>query len=253
MSFYLSLLIAVLVLGTLSRSWKQRWLAQRQNAMTTNTAPQEETSNPIARVATSVETLTAPVRARVTQEFTELRNSLDVNTKQAALAARFRTWTTTALAEDEKVVRWLNTLSPAANVAFSQQVATFCREMGFELTALLNGDLEQLPTAEQKAREIVLLYCRTNRQAAFAQNEFDASKRLLAYLRAPTQKSNQRFGQTLYHKLVEHGLVATPPVDITQATEAEVNSQILTTIRQVAAQHPDAFTTALGKVVADAE
>lgn len=250
MSFYLSLILAVLVLGTLSRSWKQRWLAQQQNKVMEGKG---KTPNAIAKVATSVETLTAPVRDRVAQEFTGLRNSLDFNAKQADLAQRFRAWATTALAEDEKVVRWLTGLSPAANVAFTQQVAEFCCEMGFDLAALLNGDLEQLPTAEQKAREIVLLYCRTNRQAAFAQNEFDASKRLLAYLRAPTQKGNQRFGQTLYRKLVEHGLVATPPFDITQATEAEVNSQILTTIRQIAAQHPDAFTTALGKVVADTE
>lgn len=253
MSFYVSLILAVLVLGTLSRSWKQRWLARQQNAVTNDTAAAGEMPNAITRVATSVETLTAPVRARVAQEFTELRNRLDFNAKQATLAERFRAWATVALAEDAQVVRWLNALSPAANVAFTQQVAEFCREMGFDLSALLNGELEQLPTAEQKAREIVRLYCRTNRQAAFAQDEFDASKRLLAYLRAPTQKSNQLFGQTLYRKLAEQGLTPTPPVDLTKATAAAVHTQILTTIRQVATQQPEAFTTVLGKMMAEAE
>ncbi|MCE7984882.1 MAG: hypothetical protein DYG89_27225 [Caldilinea sp. CFX5] len=261
MSFYLSLIMAVLVLGMLSRSWKQRWLAWPQNkgpgegAMpdATPDAMPDATPGAIARVATSVETLTAPARARVAQEFTQLRNSLDFNAKQVDLAEGFRTWATTALVEDEKVVRWLNALSPAANVAFTQQVAEFCREMGFELTALLNGELTQLPTAEQKARAIVLLYCRTNREAAFAQDEFDASKRLLAYLRAPTRKNNQRFGQNLYRKLAEHGLAQTPPIDVTKATDAEVHAQLLATIRQVAAQQPDTFTTVLAKVMAEAE
>lgn len=253
MSFYLSLIMAVLVLGMLSRSWKQRWLAWQQRKVTDGERAPGETPGAIARVAADVETLTAPVRVRVTQGFTELRNSLNFNAKQADLAERFRTWATAALAEDEKVVRWLNALSPAANVAFTQQVAEFCREMGFELTALLAGELEQLPTAEQKAREIVLLYCRTNRQAAFAQDEFDASKRLLAYLRAPTQRSNQLFGQALYRKLTEHGLTPTPPFDVTKATAAELHAQILTTIRQVAAQRPEAFTTVLGKMLAEAD
>lgn len=251
MAFYLSLLMAVLVLGTLSRSWQQRWLTWQQRKMT-DSAPQEDSPGPIAKVATGVEALSAPVRARVARELAGLRNNLDFGARQAALAERFRSWAMTALAEDEKVVRWLTALSPAANAAFTQQVAEFCHEMGFDLIALLDGELQQLPTAEQKAREIVRLYCRTNCQAAFAQNEFDASKRLLAYLRAPAQKHNQRFGEDLYRKLVEEGLAPTPAFDVAQATEAELRAQILMVIRQVAAQHPDAFTTVLGKMVAEA-
>lgn len=255
MSFYLSLIMAVLVLGTLSRRWKQRWLAWQQPKVMAGATPEDtaadKTPNTITRLTTGVATWAAPVRTQVAQKVSGLRDSLDFNARQADQAQRFRAWATTTLAEDEKVVRWLTVLSPAANLAFTQQVAEFCQQMGFELTALVDGELEQLPTAEQKAREIVLLYCRTNRQAAFAQDEFDASKRFLAYLRAPTQRGNQLFGQTLYRKLAEHGLTAPSRFDVTQASEAEVHTQILTTIRQVATQQPEAFTTVLGKVMAE--
>lgn len=253
MSFYLSLIMAVLVLGMLSRSWKQRWLGWQENKVTDSQAAQNETPDTIARVAASVETLTTPVRTRVVEEVTSLRKRLAVGAKQAELADRFRAWAVLALTEDEKVVRWLTGLSPAANVAFTQQLAEFCGEMGFDLTALLAGELQQLPTAAEKAREIVRLYCRTNHQAAFAQNEFDASKRLLAYLRAPTQRSNQIFGESLYDKLVAQGLAPAPPFNITQATVDALHTHRLATIRQVAAQQPDAFTTVLGKMMAETE
>lgn len=257
MGFYLSLIMVVLMLGTLSRRWKQRWLAPQQSKEIAGAAAEDEAKDEmpsaIVRWATGVEALTAPMRTQMVQKVSGLRDSLDFNARQTNLAQRFRTWATTALTEDEKVMRWLTALSPAANVAFTQQVSEFCHEMGFDLTSLLDGELKQLPTAEQKAREIVLLYCRTNCQAAFAQDEFDASKRLLAYLRAPTQRNNQIFGQNLYRKLAEQGLASTTPFVVTQPTEAELQTQMLATIRQVAAQQPDTFTAVLGKVMAEAE
>lgn len=246
MSFYFLLIIAVLVLGSLSLNWKQRWLDWQQGAAT---AP--ENSQAVGGVTTGAAALAAPIRERMTQEFTSIRNRLPFTARQPDLAQRFREWATAALAQDENTSSWLKALSAEANIAFTQQVAEFCTEMGFELSALLDGQLNQLPTTEQKAREIVLHYCRANRQAAVAQHDFDAFKRYLAYLRAPSQKANQLFGQSLYVKLVQQEVAPPPPFDIMLASEADRRAHIVTAIRQAAAQQPAAFHAALQEVITE--
>lgn len=244
MSFYLVLILAAVTLSLLGRSWKQRWLAwQKGQTKLTKTA----------QAAASTVPSPAKVRTRVTQEWGALRDRFSFGAKQAALAQRFRAWATEALAADEDLRAWLNALPPDAIIAFTQQVAEFCAEMGFELAALVDGQLDQVPTTAHKAQAIVLHYCRANWQAAGAQTDFEAFKQFLSYLRAPAQKANQQFGQNLYTKLVQKQIALPPSFDMMLASDAQRRTHTLAAIQQAATQDPQLFNSALKELIAESE
>lgn len=244
MAFYLSLILVVVVLGSLARRWKKSW--QTANAG----QPAIPNAKTVATMMADSAAMMTPLRERMTQEVMALRrHGFSFGDQQPDLAQRFRAWATAAPTQDENLNAWLNSLSPQANEAFTQQVAEFCNEMGFELAALVDGQLNQLPTTAQKAKEIVLHYCRANRQAAVAQEDFDAYKRFLTYLRAPSQKANQHFGQLLCVKLVQKELAPAPSFDILLATEEQRRAHTLAAIRQSAAQSPTAFNAVLKEII----
>lgn len=260
MAFYISLLLAVSVLGLLSRSWRQRWEERKR---LTSERPAVE----VQREQRS-EKLSEQLSTRIGTEFVTLRDRLGKVTAQSPawatrvqqmvtqpswprttnntpdLAHRFREWAVTKLQQEPATTAWLAALSPKANLAFTQQVAEFCEEMGFDLAALVDGRLAHVPQAAQQATEIVRFYCNANYTAALSQPDFDATKRFLAYLRAPLQKRNQAFGQQLYTNLVEKQLV-TPPTGSAPITDP----QVVEAICQAATSHSTSFSMVLNEVV----
>lgn len=253
MSFYISLLLSISVLGLLSRSWQQRWRA-RQTAKLERPAVGGQLGQLSERVGAEFAALRNKVAfdtnhppawaERVRQVVTTPPLLRATASQQAELAQRFRRWAATALQEELATSAWLAALSTEANIAFTHQIAEFCEEMGFDLAALVDGQLDQVPNAAQQATQIVRHYCRANYQAAVAQNDFDATKRLLAYLRAPFQKANQTFGQQLYSKLVERQVVS-----VALPTTEEAPAQVLEIICQAAASNPTDFSTVLNEVI----
>lgn len=237
MPFTFLLVFVVAILGTLSLKLKNRW--QANQALTADASP----AQPLPR---------QPLRlARLTQEVSTWRNRLPFASKRPDLSARFRAWAADTFAQDEALSGWLLALSPGAHKAFTQQVAEFCDEMGFALAALVDGQLAEIPATAQQATTIVLQYCRANQQAALAQDDFDAAKRFLAYLRAPTQKASLEFGQKLYSRLVEEKMIPPPSFDMMMATEETRRANSLAAIHHAAAQNPTAFNTILKAVTLD--
>ncbi len=247
MQFYLSLLIAVIVLGTLSRNLKQRWLGV-QEPLSGAAEDQATGLNPAALGATTTASFQAPID-RMAQELSTLRDKLTFGSKGPDLSQRFRTWAAAALAHDGQVSAWLTGLSPEAHTAFTHQVAEFCSEMGFALAALVDGQLAEIPATAQQAETIVLQYCRANQQAALAQDDFDAAKRFLAYLRAPSHKSNLAFGQKLYSRLIEEKIVPPPSFDMMLAAEEKRRAEGVAAIHQAAAQQPTIFNIILKEII----
>ena len=237
MPFTFLLVIAVAALGTLSLRWKALWQAKQvAPSLATETRPAEQPTLP---------------RARLAQGITTLRNKLPFISHRPDLSQRFRVWTRETFAHEEALNQWLSALSPDAHKAFTQQVAEFCDEMGFALTDLIDGELAEIPATAQQAQTIVLQYCRANQQAALAQDDFDAAKQFLAYLRAPTHKANLHFGQRLYGKLIEEKLVPPPSFDMMLASEEKRRANSLAAIHHAASQQPAAFNAVLKAVALD--
>ncbi|CAN5749684.1 hypothetical protein BH10CHL1_BH10CHL1_00180 [soil metagenome] len=240
MPFFISMILAALLFGSLSMSWKERWLAWK-NA---KASPPNEQA-PIAA--------TPPPPGRVTRELTALRSKLPFGAKQPPLAQRFGAWANIVLPVDDPLLNWLNSLAPEASVAFTQQVDEFCTEMGFALSALVDGHLEQVPSAAQQAKQIVLHYCYANQTAAAAGTDFIASKRFLVYLQAPFAKTNRVFGQKLYRKLVDKEIIPAPSFELLLASEEKRRVQALDAIRKAAAENPRAFNLALTEATIESE
>ncbi|MCX6046228.1 MAG: hypothetical protein NT075_14040 [Chloroflexi bacterium] len=240
MPFFISMILAALIFGSLSMSWKERWLAWK-SAKASPANDQNPTAEPTS------------LPGRVTHKFATLRSKLPFGAKQPPLAQRFGVWANTVLPMDDPLLSWLNSLDPEASTAFTQQVAEFCTEMGFELAALIDGPLEQVPSAAQQAKQIVLHYCYANQEAAFAGTDFAASKRFLVYLRAPFSKTNRVFGQKLYRKLVDKEVVPAPSFELLLASEEKRRAQSLEAIRKAAVENPTAFNLALTEATIESE
>lgn len=249
MAFYISLLLAVSVLGLLSRSWRQRWNEQRQltgerpagaGQLATRASTEFATwRNKLGKVAEQ-----PPAWAGRVQEMVTQAGGSRAAQQRPDLAHRFREWALTTLQQEPATTAWLAALSPKANLAFTQQVAEFCEEMGFDLAALVDGQLAQVPHTAQQATQIVRFYCNANYTAALSQTDFDATKRFLVYLRAPLQKSNQVFGQQLYTKLVEKQLVTSAA-----GAASTADAQVVEAICQAASRNATVFSAVLNEVV----
>lgn len=235
MSIYLSILMAVLVIGTFSFVWERRWKGRRAVA--------EQDHN-------ATDTSQVPVRARLQQSIATLRANLPLRRQSSELETQFRAWSARALVKDEAVRDWLNTLSSPAHVAFVEHVAEFAEEMGFNLADLVSGKMACVPTVTVYANEIVAHYCRANYQAALAQEEFDGYRLYAAYLQTPTSVDSRHFAQQLYAQLVDQQLVTAPTAELLALTEQERLAQMQDTIRQ-AAEDSDTFRLALVAVAAE--
>ncbi|MEZ4726478.1 MAG: hypothetical protein R3E79_05030 [Caldilineaceae bacterium] len=257
-SFFLSLLLVVFVLGLLSRSWLHRWRT-RQSAKQARPSAGEQLDQLAAQLNGQFTALRSKVALDPNQPLAwaegvrqkigipALRNSA----KQAAeLSQRFRQWTATALQEEETTSTWLAALSIEAHTAFTQQIAEFCEEMGFDLATLVDGQLNSFPNAAQQATQIVRYYCRANYEAAIAQDNFEATRRFLAYLQAPLAKENQAFGARLYARLQEKQVATEAPET---ATGTATPPQMLETICATAVRNPTVFSTILSEVVHGSE
>ncbi|MBX3012664.1 MAG: hypothetical protein KF832_14205 [Caldilineaceae bacterium] len=242
MSVYFILIVALLSLGFMARGWKQRLRLGQPKSTASTGEPSTNSHAPTPM----------PLQVRATQTLAALRERFSRGA-QPDLALRFRAWVTATLTEDADVQRWLQRLPPDALLAFTQQVAEFCDEMGFQLADLVDGTLNQMPATADKAKAIVVSYCRANYQAAGAQADFDALKRFFRYVHAPAQKENQQFGQALYARLVQKQAAPPPSFDTAMASATQRQAYILNAIQQAAAQQPQIFTAALKEVVAQSQ
>lgn len=167
----------------------------------------------------------------------------------ADLPPRFRAWAVQAAADDRAVKDWLNALSEEGLQAFTEHLGAFCSDMGFELSWLVKQRFDKHPELAQAAERIVLHYCRACLQAALIQEDLEVYKQLLAFEQDPFSRKNRAFGERLFAKVVEEGLVAARMPEYFLAPPKERQQLAVAAIRQAAAKDSAAFNRAVKEVM----
>ena len=251
MSFFISLLMTVLVIGLLSIMWERRWKGHKLAASASAEAKSLSATPSTTELATQLVTqLTSQVTTQLTEGLATLEAKLPGHKQDPGLADRVRFWTKQALASDKEVSNWLNSLSEPAFAAFAEHLAEFTDEMGFKLTELVDGRMAQLPQVAESATKIILDYCRANQRAARVQDDFDGYQAYTAYLKSPTSSESQHFIQLLYVKLVEQNVLPLPTAELLALSTQERLTQMQSAIQQAAAKSTE-FQAALVAVVTE--
>lgn len=225
----------------------RRW-HRRKQAGDTAPAPesaQETTASFTSRVADSV---SASVRGGPKAWFDSLRGK-----KSAHLPQQFLAWIDKVDTVEKPVKDWLHALSEPGLQAFTEHLAAFCSDMGFELEWLVEQQFDQNPELAQAAEKIVLPYCRACQQAAAAQEDIEAHKTLQAFEHNPSSRKQQEFGQKLFAKLVQEGLAAANLADYLAAAPKRRQQQTLQAIQEAVKKDRAAFNRALKEVIRDSE
>jgi hypothetical protein len=162
---------------------------------------------------------------------------------------RFRAWAVQAAADDRAVKDWFNALSEEGLQAFTEHLVAFCSEMGFELSWLVEQQFDKHPELAQATERIVLHYCRACLQAALTQEDLGVYKQLLAFEQDPFSRKNQAFGERLFDKVVEEGLVAAKMSEYFLAPPKERQQLAVAAIRQAAAKDSAAFNRAVKEIM----
>jgi hypothetical protein len=234
------ILIGLLLLigSILKRGWEAR-MAVKQTLQEAATTPTE--NSPASDLPMQFMTaITGPINGLRQQLFGH---------KQAELVIPFRTWMEQALLGEPALRHWLATLSDDQLALFTKYIDAFCREMGFELSWLVNQDLRQNPALAQAVTQVVATYCRACQQAVVLQEELEAYKALRSYEQNPNAPRNRDFGQALFGKLLEQGLVSINIADHLALPERQRRREILLTIQKTASQKQEAFNQILKEVV----
>jgi hypothetical protein len=224
----------------LTRRWEARQQAQ-QDAQSTADATTEGKDDVVGRATGIRSTLSAGVA--------NLQSNL-LGQKQPAIAPKFRGWIAQALVGEPQLQHWLAGLSDEQLNALATHIAAFSREMGFELTWLLDQEVAQQPVLAQGLTNVVRHYCQACRQSVTLQEELGPYKRLRDYEENPLSRQNRELGQALFGKLMEQGLTSVKVADHLALPERQRQQQIVAEVRQAATEHRTAFLHLMQEVVA---
>jgi len=201
--------------------------------------------------------LTTTLRSRVTDRLTSTLSSMPlvgdrlIRGKDASLPAQFRAWIARACADDRSLNQWVQGLSEEGLRAFTDHVAAFCSEMGFELSWVVQQRLDTHPELERSFEKVVLDYCRACREAAAAQDELEVYKTLRAFEDNPSSRKTQAFGQKLFAKVVEAGWTSVSVSEYLMATPKEQQQLMVRAVREAAKTHGTMFNRLLKEVARD--
>lgn len=227
----MTLLTLVIIVGLLLLvgNWlTKRWEA-RQQAMDTQatTAAQGSDASGVNRITS----YTNALRLRLSGVQASL-----LGAKPAPVATQFRLWLAAALGTEPALHHWLMNLSDEQLNALAMHIERFTREMGFELRWLLNQEVAQQPALARALTTVVLDYCRACHHAVTLQEELEVYKALRTYQENPNSTQNRAFGQALFGKLLEQGLVSIKVADHLALPEPQRRQQIVDLISQVAGE-----------------
>lgn len=239
---YISLAALVSAASVASVALDRKLQKKRQVAATAPTT--EETAASPGMTAAFTATVTDSLRGGPKAWFNRLRGK-----KAAALPQQFLAWIDQAPTVEQPVADWLHGLSEPGLQAFTEHLAAFCADMGFELAWLVEQQFAHNPELTQAAEKIVLSYCWACQQAAVAQEDIEAHKMLQAFEQDPSSRKHQEFGQKLFAKLVQEGLTAANVSDYLAASAKTRPQQTLQAIQEAVKKDSPAFNRALKEVV----
>jgi hypothetical protein len=237
---FLPLALLLVGVGAVSIIVEERLQAQKQRAATAHADEAGE--------ATAASSMTE----RLWSEVKDWSDRI-MHRTPADFPPRFRAWAVQVAADDRAVREWLNALSEEGLQAFTEHLVAFCSDMGFELSWLVEQQFDKHPELAQAAERIVLHYCRACLQAALTQEDLGVYKRLLAFEQDPFSRKNQAFGERLFAKVVEEGLVAAKMSEYFLAPPKERQQLAVAAIRQAAAKDSTAFNRAIKEIMGGRE
>jgi hypothetical protein len=226
---FLSWIIIIGLIGVgglwLTRQWEARQQAKQTADMAATTPDATLEPNTLA-------TLPSPTVV-LRNGFANLKTTLR-GAPQLPLAPKFRAWMALALNAEPALNSWLSTLSDEQMNVLAHHIDAFAHEMGFELTWLLDQEMAQYPALTKALTSVVVDYCQACRQSVIIQEELEAFRVLRQYLLNPNSTQNREFGQALFGKLLEQGVVPIKVADHLALPDRERRQQIATAIQQAA-------------------
>lgn len=149
-----------------------------------------------------------------------------------------------------ELTNWLALLDVEEAKIFADQVRTFSESQNFELSWLLNEELNNEPELKEAFEEAVTLYS----LAYFRVLQVEEELRLFITFRAWQEnfsaKGSQELTQDLFAALVEKGLAAPAPTKLFLAENKRRQKHAESAIRQAADKDKKAFYAILKEVMA---
>lgn len=163
--------------------------------------------------------------------------------------ADFRTWAATlthdSLPDASNVLAsWLAGASDDEIKALSERVADFCEDMGFALSWLRDGSLDNKPALRAQLTHAVYYFCLACQQGRTVQGEIWFHTTLQDWLATPFSRKYRATTQQVVSILAEQGIIKTPP-SLLLAEYEEREGYIEKALRETAVTHPNELTTAL--------
>lgn len=177
-----------------------------------------------------------------------LRNSLD-GAQPENEVTQFRDWAASAFSDVPEIEGWLAALADEQIAALAEHLTEFCRDMGFELSWLLEGEVDQNPELMEGLAQIVLLYSRASYQAVTLQEEVEIFRIYHRYMESPRSRANREMGEHLFGKLVEQGMCDVTISEHLASSNRKRQQQIVETIQRTAREHPQMFRSTLKAVL----
>ena len=238
MHFY-SWVIVIALLILLGSGLKRAWFARQENgegAEEGTDAPQEQ--------AGLAEQWTASLFTWI--EGLKTRFS---GTPQADTTTLFRDWAVASFTSDREIQGWLASLTDEQIGALAEHLAEFCRDMGFELSWLLENQSAQNPDLMEQLGQIILLYSRASYQAVTIQEDVEFYRIYHDLIQNPKSRANRKLNERLFGQLVEQGMSDVTISEHLASSERKRQQQILETIQNAAKAHPQVFNRILKTVL----
>ncbi len=143
---------------------------------------------------------------------------------------------------------WLATLSPAELSAFNKEVADFCAGFNFKPEWLSEPDMAQDVGLKQTLEQTVIFYSLAYWKLSRIQPDLKATTTLRAWQKEHAGSEHKALLQAAFVKLVEKGLVSSPPSDTFLASEAERQRYMVEAVSQVAVQDKEGLLAVLKEI-----
>lgn len=222
-------LIIIGVLFGLGIVLKNKYLNQQTQAATSL----EESDASVATAPSGFARLTTELKNRV-QTF---RNGSGKKSPQQR-ASLFRQWANQAFTSEPEIQQWLEMLSDDQITVLCEHLEEFCRDMGFELNWLLEGQVALKSELAKGLTNIVRLYSQASYQAVHIQEEVGTFRIYHEYMQDPQSRANRELGEHLFGKLLEQGK---SPIKISEhlaASPRKRQQQITETLQRLASDEP---------------
>ncbi len=163
-------------------------------------------------------------------------------------AEQLRAWVASLPGVDKDFTTWLAGLSPEETKKFLTSTAAFMDGLSVERDAIVSGQVEDNPELKKGVEDAMVSYCIGYWKSSQIQENAVPFATFQAWQKDPSKKKHREFGQKLFVKMVNDGLISVS-ADLYVAPEKERRAYMAQSIRDFAEKDRPAFNAILKKVV----